>query len=480
MPLGLLYVASIIKRCGHEAQLYDPYVDDYDLGDLDRNNYKKLDDIIENYKPDIIGFGGIATSYGRTKKLSLYLHNNYPDIFQIAGGPLSSVYDLLLTRTKVDLVFHGETESSFPNFIKIFDDKKSWGNIEGISFYRDHEIIITKHPLQINDLDTIPLPEYQLIDLPNYYIDIKNMLESYKFYAMGNQDIINRINSKKYYLPIISSRGCTHKCLFCYRHMRGVRQHSVNYVIHHIKYLQQTYGIDGFQFCDELFNSNPNWVIDFCDAIERENLDIIYLIGGARVDKVNSKMLYRLKETGCIEINYGHESGSDTILKEYGKGVNSNMNREITILSQKIGLHTPIQLVIGSPSETSQTIYETIRFLADVGAHSVSLHYLIPLPMTPIWKYVERNGLIKDVGKYLDSVAENDVGALINLTKIPDEEWRNWQYLISIQVKLNYMKTKTPILYYILNQIVNILNKISPSLLVSLIKLYRHLMKGSG
>ena len=161
-----------------------------------------------------------------------------------------------------------------------------------------------------------------------------------------------------------------------------------------------------FLFGDELFNFSPAWVMEFCDAIEREKLDIFYNVAGARIDKTDENMLRRLKETGCIAITYGQESGSDTILREYKKGVSKEKNKEISMLTNKLGILSIVQLVIGSPSETDKTIEETIGFLRDIHCCLYSLNYLIPLPETPSWEVVKKRGLIKDEEKYLDDVAE--------------------------------------------------------------------------
>ena len=123
LPLGFLYLGSMIEKAGHSVRIYDPYIEDAELRDLDSGNFQKLDGIIEEYKPDVIGYGGIGSSYGRAKRISLHVKERHPAILQIAGGALSSVYRLLLTKTGVTLVFHGETEVSFPIFLSRFQNK---------------------------------------------------------------------------------------------------------------------------------------------------------------------------------------------------------------------------------------------------------------------------------------------------------------------------------------------------------------------
>jgi radical SAM superfamily enzyme YgiQ (UPF0313 family) len=220
--------------------------------------------------------------------------------------------------------------------------------------------------------------------------------------------------------------------------MKGYRQHSVEYVIRHIQYLKETFGITGFLFGDELFNYDKNWVINLCDRIEP--LGIRYAIAGARINMIDADMLVRLKQTRCEYIYYGQESGSPTILKEYRKGVSVHENTEITKLTKSIGIKSIVQLVIGSPSETQDTIDETIQFLKDCEADEISVNYLLPFPETPIWKYVEENNLIPDVEKYLDDVAERGGSQIINLTKVSDRIWRTWSFQITSEWKLHLMR----------------------------------------
>lgn len=445
-PMGLLQVGAILEGLGHTPLIFDPVLDN---SGPDHLGFGFLDQILNSFNPDIIGYSGVATSYGSAKHYALHIRQKRPKIKQIAGGPLASVYSLLLTKASLDAVVHGEAEVSLPLLMEQFDSGRIIHDVPGISFrHANGDVIRNKMAMQIEYLDQLPLPAYHLVDFPRYFrhylrngsIDLfKDTLSSDKFV----QEILDRLGTDDRWVEIMTGRGCTHHCLFCYRHMKGVRYFSIDYVVRHVKYLKENYGIRGFQFADELFNGSTERVLTFCDAIEANGLDIFYIIGGARVDKIDKKMLKRLKETGCIEINYGHESGSDSILKEYRKGTTAKQNKEITLLTTKeVGLICPIQLVIGAPGETDITIRETIEFLKDVDAYHCSLNYLIPLPETPVWAYVTKNQLVNDVEKYLDQVAERGSAPLLNLTKMPGKIWEGWSSLIRKELELHYCKKR--------------------------------------
>lgn len=422
LPLGLLYAGSSIERCGHSVKIYDPYLNDENLTRLDNGDYQTLDGILEEYRPDIVGFGGIASSFGRTKKLSNYINKKCPDILQIAGGSLASVYELILTRTNVALVFHGEAECTLPAFLERYCNQSPFADIPGVSTISS-EGEIHRNPLaqQIENLDEIPIPDYNLLDLKAYQIN-----EIY----------------------MVTSRGCTHRCSFCYRHMKGHRQHSVPYMINHIKYIIKIFETKSFCFSDELFNANRQWVLDFCDALEREGLKISFRTS-FRADNCDEYMLKRMKDAGCTQIDYGQESGSDKILKEYRKGVDAKTNTYITLLTRKQGVKCPVQIVIGSPSETLSTIQETTDFLINLGEGEISINYLIPFPETPIWEYVKKNQLIPDVENYLDEIAHWGGSPVLNLTQIPDNMWQTLSFQMKSNIKLASLKKEGSVLKYL-------------------------------
>lgn len=468
LPLGLLYAASIIERAGHRAKILDPHIDDLELTVMDSGDFSGIFKAIDDFKPSVIGYGGIATSFGRTKKISLAVKERFNSIIQIAGGPLASVSGLLLNKTAIGVVFHGETEASLPVFLDKIAYGKLLEGVPGISYRNGDKVLKNQDAEQVAYLDTIPFPAYHLVDLKRYFDSTTDLFKAYSGMIAENPlyaEIKERVGEGRSYVSIVTARGCTHRCSFCYRHMRGIRQHSTDYVIRHMKYLKDMYGVDGFLIADELFNSKPEWVREFCDALEREKLEVFYTIAGARVDRVNASLLRRLKETGCIKIEYGQESGSDRILSEYRKGITRRQNKEVTLLTTRdIGLFSVVQIVIGSPSETHATILETIEFLKEIGAHYYSLNYLMPLPGTPVWGRVEDSGLIKDVEKYLDMVAEYGGQPIVNLTSAHDNEWRRWADLIRKETRLDHYSRRNSKYYPLYALIQNVRSAIAPYL----------------
>src|SRR5271157_2808161 len=283
VPFGVLYASSSALRNGHNVRILD----------LVKNHEANLDKEIKEFSPDVIGMGGITSSYGNCKNLIKEIRKNRKDIPVIVGGVISSARDLLLKKAGADFIVHGEGEITFNNLLNTLKNGWDPAQVKGISFIKRKEIISTDPQPQITSLDDISMPEYSLLDMRKYLDPIDNWLNFYlKDDPAKLKEIKSILNSEyKYLFPIITARGCTHKCLFCYRHMRGIRQHSTDYVIQMMTFLRDNYGVGLFQINDELTTGRRDWVIDFCNKIISRKMGISFIILSARVDNVDEEVL---------------------------------------------------------------------------------------------------------------------------------------------------------------------------------------------
>lgn len=453
MPFGLLGVSSILQKHNIRVRIIDLYTE----------SRQRLLKEIEDFKPHLIGFGGIATSYIYARELSEQLHEYLPESIFIAGGPLACVYELLLEDRIVDYVFHGEVEYSLPKFIKFIETGEGLANIGGISllkeklpdlgitqasvkwFKQDERIGRTLPESQLSNLDDCGYPDYGLIDLYKYRRDLRDIYLEYKAGIERLPSLNTKINKlieqkKIKYFEIFTSRGCAYRCRFCYRNVKGIRSFSVGHVINNIKLLKGRCPIDGIYFADELFNSNLSWVYELCDALQNSDLNLsFYMSGGNRADNINDNFIKRLSQVGFINMNFGHESGSDTVLKYYGKGVTRQQNIDSIMLTRKFNVHTCSQLLIGSPIESMKTIKETNNFLKAADVTMASINYLIPLPQTPIWEEVRAKGYIKDIRKYLERAKKYGSSHWLgyNFSKANKLVWLFWSAYLERTVFLN-------------------------------------------
>ncbi|MCP4376886.1 MAG: hypothetical protein GY794_12000, partial [bacterium] len=168
-PVGLLYVGRTLEDLGIEVEIYDVYQHAFGREDGDELCRDRILDQIARDKPQIVGFSGIATSYGWTKALSLAIKEAHPDVLQLVGGALCSTNNLLLTNTAVDVVFHGESEATLPAFVERLRNDAAWDDLDGISHCCNGQVVKNPPAEQITDLDEIPYPAYHLVDMDEYF-----------------------------------------------------------------------------------------------------------------------------------------------------------------------------------------------------------------------------------------------------------------------------------------------------------------------
>ncbi|MBP7506961.1 MAG: radical SAM protein [Prolixibacteraceae bacterium] len=443
VPFGVLYAASSVFREGHDVKIIDLVKNEY--------SYIELRNIIIDFAPDLIGMGGITSSYKNCKALVKNIKNDFRQLPIVAGGVISSVSDLLLKSVGVDYIVHGEGEKTFPELVNAIEHGKSVSEISGISFLDKERIVRTAQREQIERLDDIPMPHYELLDMEKYLEPAEKWFQRYfsqdieAFELMGD-----RAKGKRFLFPIITARGCTHKCIFCYRHHKGLRQHSVPYVISMMKHLHEKYQVDVFQINDELTTGNRQWVMEFCDAIIHSDMDILMIVLSARVDTVDEEILTRLREAGCIMINYGYESGSDIMLKEIRKGVSRDQALKAGLLTKKIGIKSVPEIIIGFPSETNNTVDETIDFLKRLDTWPISVNTPIPFPETTLWKYAIEKNLISDKEDFVSNYRR---GLFVNFTKYSDLKVQFFVTKVKYETLLHWLKRRKKYCEYFITYI---------------------------
>ncbi len=418
IPFGVLAAANIARKAGYPVQVHDLT--------MNKLTTEQVIDITRQYNPALIGFGGITPSYRHLKPLALALKKEFPETPFVAGGIITSVTDLLLTKAGIDICVRGEADYSFPDLLECLRTGKDFRNVPGISFLENGQIIDTPRPTQVKNLDEIGMPPYDMVNISQYITPTSQWVEAYReFLEMhwSGKDIEELAEKYPKIFAMMTSRGCTHACSFCYRHVKGVRQQSVEFVLNHMQYLRDAFDINLFYIGDELTTVTKKWIMHFCAEIKRRNMDIRYVVLSARSCNVDEEMLNALKSSGCLMINYGYESGSDIVLKGTSKGTTRQDNINAGLLTLKCGLTNVPEMIIGFPEETDETINDSINFIKQLGVPSFSLNFPIPFPETPLWDYCMANNLIADKEQFLLNLGNASV-LRVNLTKHSDA-WLN-------------------------------------------------------
>ena len=235
-PLGLLYLASYLrKHTKHEVKI------------LDIRLYKKpIEEFfpqIKSFNPDIIGLTGMSIEWSGFRHTANAIDREFgKNSILISGGPHSTVFPyLVMQKTPVKYIIRGEGEITFLEFLNALEKNEDLESVKGLVIKRsDGKIIFTPSREAIKDVDSIPFPAYDLLDLEEYF---------------RNPHIHSNLFVSNRSLPLFTSRGCPFKCKYCFHPMGyNFRPRSVENVLDEIDWLVKEYNVKEFQIEDDTFN----------------------------------------------------------------------------------------------------------------------------------------------------------------------------------------------------------------------------------
>ena len=349
-PFGVMYLASALEKENYDVKI---------IATSNDNNCFDFSDF------DMIGFS-ISSSLAyplikETRENSIFKANS----LIIAGGIHASLYPKeVIKNLDCDIVSIGEGEKTIVEIAKAtsLDDISK---IKGIYYKKDNSIYITEKRNDINDLDTLAFPARHL--LPKEDIVMERLS-----------------NTSLSIAHVLFSRGCPYHCNFCANQNHNVRYRSKDNIKEELEFLIKDYGIKGFCVVDDNFLVNKEKAMEIIREIGKLNLKWSTL---ARVDNVDLELLKELKNSGCIEIKYGVESGSQKMLDLMNKKITVSEIKNAFNLTKDVGINAKALIMHGFPKEDINTTKETIALLEELKMciSRVGLTYFTYLPGSPIY-----------------------------------------------------------------------------------------------
>jgi len=354
--LGTLYLCSYLRSKGHQVQVCD-------LSGLSMESW---------FLPvgDVYGVTGVSPHFQYVQRIIEILKERDSKCKVIVGGVHASLLpNHVLARTKADYCVVGEGEVPMDLYLSN-EDPRTIAGFVGREFSNR-----PAHPLK--DLNSLPFPSREDVDYYDYLTP-----RTYK-YLTTNRDA-----------SIMSGRGCPYRCAFCasYNLNQGkVRFRSSVNVYEELKYLKERFDVGMVNFVDDTFTLLPSRVLDLCNKISVLELKWYCL---TRVDKANLSLFQTMKNSGCISVTYGFESGSNQMLKKMKKNTTVEQARDAIVKAKSAGLKIRGQLIVGFPGESVETVEETAEFIRnspEVDAWGV--HVFQVYPGTDVWCNSEAYGI---------------------------------------------------------------------------------------
>lgn len=342
----------------------------------DRMSPPEFGDIVASFQPDIVGITMTTFQTKSAREISKIVKTVNNNILVVVGGPHPSALKLKIFDDfpHVDVVVVGEGEHTFLEIV----EGKELSEIKGICYEGK---INPWRPL-VENLDYIPLPNLDLIDLNRFACaDPDHPIASPAMFVMGG-------------------RGCPFRCTYCNTSVFGktTRFRKPESIIAEIRWLHERYGIKEIDFLDDTFNLNRERAKELLNLIIDNGLNkgIAYRAQFRANEKmVDREVLQLAKNTGFWLVYYGVESGSQEMLDKMRKGTTIKEIKRAFHLTHEAGLKTVASFIIGMPSETRETIMDSINLWRELKPYNQAFHRALPFPDTEFEATViEKNHLL--------------------------------------------------------------------------------------
>lgn len=356
--LGLAALAAYVRR----------YHKDVSFSVLDtRVATRKETSSFFKCKFDLIGITVYSPVYEEVKEIFYNVKSHFKETPVCLGGPyVTTIMEEIFEETPADFAVYGEGEEPFEELIRSMKNRTSVSIIRGL-MYRDINGKIIRNPARdrIKDLDTLPLPAYDLFPMDRYPLH-----------------------------RLVTSRGCPYSCSWCnstsiWHH--GIRFMSAERMVLEVEYLLDNYGKKILVFGDNTFNANPARIMTFCDLLIKKNIQVLWS-ASIRADLMTRDLAMKMKEAGCYNVSIGVESANNEMLKKMGKNTTIEEIAKGVGFIKEAGIEIMSQYVIGSPYETLETVKETVEWAKKSGCDFKNFYTVLPFKGTPQWEYVKQHG----------------------------------------------------------------------------------------
>lgn|GEM_PF-2402634 len=343
----------------------------------------------------------------------------------IVGGPGPTIFGrrILEKFPFIDAVTCGEGEENITEIAKSAP-KNDFTGINGVIWRKNGEIIENERSGLIKDLDAIPFPDYSILDFKSYHGAFS----------------------------ILTSRGCPYNCEFCFKPVHGntFRAMSPKRVVEEMKWIIETFPEQfekanrTFTLADDIFNFDLDRAKKIAHLIIEQNLNVkLVSINGFHVRTVDQELFDLLKKAGLVEVWFGVDAGSESILKTVGKGITLDMVRNAVNYAKKAGIRTVgAHFIIGLTGETLKTAREGIAFAKSLPLDEVGFNHANILPGTRLWTYATTHGevLHKTDGFDFTSFKQLNSGVIFQTPEFSKED-REIAFEEATKV-VNYIKRK--------------------------------------
>ena len=345
LPLSCLYLASVLEQAGYRVQILDERITETFKQDVA--------DSIQQERPVLVGISSITGVQIRGGlEAARVVRETDPGLPLVWGGVHPTLCpDSTLKDDFCDVVVKGEGEITLVKLADCLREENDLSTVPGIGYKEEGQLKFTQSVPLIEDLDVIPKPNYDLLEMEHYFTRAPSTGEAQ--------------------LQLVTSRGCPFDCEFCYNlkfNERRFRYHSAERVVSDIVDLVDRFQIRSLFVEDDYFFGHPGRVEEICDLLIEKDLKLLIQVP-CRIDylyKRSPEMIDKLYRAGFKELWIGVESGSEERLKEILKRTTLDQVREVNQLLSASDVYVKYGFMAGFPKEERKETLETVDFMFEL------------------------------------------------------------------------------------------------------------------
>ena len=405
-PLGILYIAAYAReKFDLDIGVFDQRVEDCPPESVVARAVA--------FEPEVIGLSAFTSAAHLVAQVARELRQALPNALILLGGPHASASrSKALEDTGADVAVIGEGERAFEQVLEARLAGRDFRDIPGL-IWRDSDGRIIANagatPF-IEDMDTLPFPAYDLVDIEKYW----------SAHGMA-------LLPPRKYAALFTSRGCPYRCIFCHNIFgKRFRGQSPERVLSDIEHCVRTWGIEEFEILDDTFNHSRERVIELCDLILRRGLKIkITFPNGLRTDTLTQEVVDALADAGMCYSAFALEAGSPRIQRYVRKNLNIPRFLEGVEMAAKRRVLSHGFAMMGFPTETEEDLQQTIDVMCEAKLHVASFSTVTPYPSTELYERVLQTHPEKLAD--LDYKNSDHSGIRVNLSDVPDDVFYQYQ-----------------------------------------------------
>jgi len=373
-PLGTLYAAALLRQAGFSVEVWDTMLNDPEKG-FESALRQHRPKIVVVYEDNFNFLSKMCLTRMREVAYHILETSRQAGVTVLVNGSDASDHTLDYLQKGFRCVLLGEAESTLLEAVShlLKGEESALERVAGLAYLHSQngEVVRTERRELMHDLDRLPFPSRDLIDINKYRSAWK---EAHGYFSLN----------------IVASRGCPYRCNWCAKPIYGdsFSLRSPALVAEEMRQLKYDFHAEHLWFADDIFGLRPKWVRQLADEVEKLDAAIPFKMQ-SRVDLLTIDSVQALRRAGCAEVWMGAESGSQKILDAMDKGTRVDQIAKARENLRRAGIRACYFLQFGYPGETWKDIQSTIKLVSDTRPDDIGVSVSYPLPGTKFFDRVQ-------------------------------------------------------------------------------------------